>query len=88
MALTPEETGKLDHVVAKVDALWDNRKVAPWQYKNVTTGDERDMHAVVKEIDARIKTLETTGITEEQLNTLATVITDRVLTALAARLEE
>ncbi len=81
--MTPEQDARLKYIESKLQKLYDQADVLPWTYKN-TTIDNRDMHQVVRDIDARVEQLETTGLTAAQL----TALSNKVADALAARLAE
>lgn len=79
--MTPEQAKLLADTAAAVKRIERDQQVDPWRY--VGAGDPRDMHQVLKDIDARVKTLETTGLTEAQAANLAA----RVAAELAERLK-
>lgn len=84
-----DEMALTDAQAAQLKALYEERRIAPWQYKN-TKIDGRDMHQVLRDTDAGVKALakkvaalETTGLTDEQISAIAVKVAD----VLAARLD-
>ncbi len=85
VALTTEQDTRLKNVESLVKSLWDNRKVAPWQYKN-TSIDDRDAYAVVRDTERQVKELaakvDSMAFAGVDLDALAAKVAD----LLAARL--
>lgn len=78
--MTPEERKLLVDTAAAVKRIEAALAIKPWTYKG--KGDPRDMHQVVKDIDATVKALKSTGLTPAQVDTLV----DKLGDSLAARL--
>ncbi|MFE1550568.1 hypothetical protein [Streptomyces sp. NPDC058718] len=78
--MTPEDRKLLTDTAAAVRRLEATLAQKPWTYKG--KGDPRDMHQVVKDIDATVRGLKTVGLTPAQIDTLV----DKIGDSLAARL--
>lgn len=81
--MTPEQAKQLATAASQINTVYNERRLYSWGYKN-TNVDPRDVYGVLTDIDKRVKALETTGLTDAQLTTLA----DKVAEALAARLAD
>lgn len=80
--MTPEQAKQLSDLTAAVKRIEANQRIAPWQYRG--EGDPRDMHQVVKDIDAAVKALKVTGLTEAQSTALAKKVADLMAERLRA----
>lgn len=81
MALTKEQDEKLTYLHWKIQRLYDNLGLLAWRRK---ADDGREMSQIVGDIDARVQALETTGLTDAQMDRIAELVADK----LAARLAE
>ncbi|HVK45081.1 MAG TPA: N-acetylmuramoyl-L-alanine amidase [Micropruina sp.] len=82
--MTPEERKLLTDTAAAVKRIEAGLTRKPWTY--IGPGDPRDMHQVVKDIDATVRLTVTGGMTPEQINALVKDIAARVATDISARL--
>jgi hypothetical protein len=80
--MTPEQAKLLTDTAAAVRRIEEKLARDPWTY--VGHGDPRDMHQVVKDIDANVKAIEATGIGEPQTDAIA----DRLLDKMSGRLTD
>ncbi|MFF8839570.1 N-acetylmuramoyl-L-alanine amidase [Streptomyces sp. NPDC015130] len=78
--MTPEERKLLTDTAAAVKRIEAALAQKPWTYKG--KGDPRDMHQVVKDIDATVRSFKSAGLTPAQIDTLV----DKLGDSLAARL--
>ncbi|WP_240800706.1 N-acetylmuramoyl-L-alanine amidase [Streptomyces sp. ICN441] len=80
MALTKEQDEKLTYLHWKVQRLYDNLGLLAWRRKG---DDGREMSQVVGDIDARVQALETTGLTDAQMDHIAELVADKLAARLA-----
>ncbi|MFE3326906.1 N-acetylmuramoyl-L-alanine amidase [Streptomyces sp. NPDC059176] len=80
MALTKEQDEKLTYLHWKIQRLYDNLGMLAWRRK---ADDGREMSQIVGAIDARVQALETTGLTDAQMNRIADLVADKLAHRLA-----
>lgn len=79
--MTPEERKLLTDTAAAVKRIEAALVRGPWTYEG--KGDPRDMHQVVKDIDAGVKAIGATGASPEQAAALADAVADHLAARLA-----
>lgn len=80
--MTPEQAQQLAKAASQINTVYNERRYYSWGYEN-TNVDPRDTYGILTDLDKRVKGLETTGLTPEQMDRIAELVADKLAARLA-----